>query len=56
MDQEEDILEELICDPYYRLMRQKLREWIEIALGIILTGFGSIAKSVRNSKLCSRRV
>ena len=54
-DKEEGILEELMCDQCWRLLRQKLGEWIKIAPGIILTGFGSIAKFVKNIGLCSRR-
>lgn len=54
-DKEEDILEELMCDQCWRLLRQKPAEWINIAPGIILTGFGSIAKFVKNTGLCSRR-
>lgn len=33
----------------------KLREWITTAPELILTGFSSIARSGRNTGLCSRR-
>lgn len=42
MDKEENILEELMWSQRRRLVRQKVREWIKITPGIILTRFSSI--------------